>query len=100
MAAKTVLELTRIVSSSGSQTTCIIRCLHGSLVDGQRLRAEDKSGFIVPSTTPLIVVEIWRYEKRVDLVDAPHVALVILDGFLGPDVSNIRLVGDSEGEES
>jgi hypothetical protein len=41
---------------------------------------------------------MWRYERRVDLVDPPHNALLVLDGTLETGDAKVRLVSESGGE--
>ena len=98
MASETVLDVESIQSSSTSRTRCVVRCLQGALVEGQGLWAVDENGERIPSATPLVVVEMWRYERRVDLVDPPHNALVVLDGTLDPGGAKVRLVSESGGD--
>lgn len=98
MASDTVLDVESIQSSSTSQVTCVVRCLQGLLVEGQRLLAVDENGVLIPSATPLVVVEMWRYQRRVDLVDPPHNALVVLDGTLDHRDAKVRLVSEVGGQ--
>ncbi len=94
MANEIVLDVERVVATDATRTTCIVRCLQGDLVEGTRLRAVDHRGAAIPAGPVLVVVEMRRYERRVDLVDPPHTTLVVLDGTLGPGIAPVQLVGE------
>ncbi|MGY0232972.1 hypothetical protein [Longispora urticae] len=93
--AKIILMVLGVEVLSATQVMCVVRCLQGDLVCGQRLRAVGHDGEDVPSAGPLTVAGMWRYEIAVDLVDAPHSAKVLLTGTLGEGGSGVRLVGAS-----
>ena len=87
------LAVERVISADPARTTCLVRCLRGDLVDGTRLRAVDDDGTAIPAASTLVVIEMIRYDHRVDLVDPPHIARILLDGTLGQAGPPARLVG-------
>ncbi|MEV6522855.1 hypothetical protein AB0M43_12985 [Longispora sp. NPDC051575] len=94
--ANTVLAVLGVEVLTATQVKCVVRCLQGELVCGQRFRAVGPDGEDVPSAGPLTVAGMWRYEMAVDLVDPPHSAKVLLTGTLGEGGSGVRLLDVSE----
>jgi hypothetical protein len=69
-----------------------VRCLDGAVTLGDTGRLLTRDGDTDVDADTVEVVGLWRYERPVDLVDAPHVAKLQLAGHPAKIERGYRLV--------
>jgi hypothetical protein len=92
MAGSGVLQVERVEYLSDADAVCIVRCLSGVVRVGDAVRALGPESEGTSDADALIIAELWRYERSVDLVDPPHVAKVKIGGRILSLESGWRLV--------
>jgi hypothetical protein len=75
------MHVEQLLDTSGLLLKCVIRCRFGTVSPGARVVMAGADGTCEerPSAS---VLKIWKYGKEVDMVDAPHGAMIELGGEL------------------
>jgi hypothetical protein len=84
--ARPRMHVEQLLDTSGLLVKCVIRCTLGTVSPGARvvMAGADGTCEACPSAS---VLKIWRYGKEVDMVDAPHGAMIELEGELAGSVA-------------
>ena len=79
--ARPRMHVEQVLDTSGLLVKCVIRCTFGTVCPGVRVVMVGDDGTCEerPSAS---VVKIWRYGRETDMVDAPHGAMIELEGEL------------------
>jgi hypothetical protein len=80
------MHVEQLLDVSGLLVKCVIRCTSGTVSPGARVAVAGDDG-ICEGRLSASVLKIWRYGKEVDIVDAPHGAMIELEGELAGSVA-------------
>jgi hypothetical protein len=84
--ARPRMHVEQVLDTSGLIVKCVVRCTFGTVCPGVRVAAAGDDG-ICEERRSASVLKIWRYGKEVDIVDAPHGAMIELEGELAGSVA-------------
>jgi hypothetical protein len=72
------MHVEQVLDTSGNLVKCVIRCTFGIVRPGARVVMTGDDG-ICEERPSASVLRIWKYGKEVDMVDAPHGAIIELE---------------------
>jgi hypothetical protein len=76
-----------VVEVTEGRVTCVVRCHGGTIMPGDEFRLAVLEG--QGRTLSLSVHRIWRYDRLVDLLDAPHTAKIEFVGQYSGEISDL-----------
>ncbi len=79
--ARPRMHVEQLLDTSGLPLKCVIRCTFGTVFPGARVVMAGADGTCEESPSAS-VLKIWRYGKEAGMVDAPHGAMIELEGEL------------------
>jgi ribosomal protein S28E/S33 len=83
MASSGVLQVERVELRSDDDVVCIVRCLSGTVRVGDTVHVLEPDGDSRSVVGTQLISSLWRYDRPVEFVDAPHVAKASIGGSAG-----------------